>query len=233
MYELARKIGHRGLAAHAPENTLAGIRAAHSIGLRWVEVDIRLSADGVAMLSHDATLQRCGGLCVQVHDKTATQLTALPVPCGFARYAGECLPTLADSLALLDAFNMGAVLEIKPDDGNEVSLARSVRDVLRPGAAVMVSSFSVPMLHAVRETMPAVARAVNCRRPTDLSALSETAAVNLHCSVSASVEVIRAAATTGFGVYCFVTDSPPQARHLLAAGAHGVFTGTGLPEISL
>lgn len=231
MYELARKIGHRGLAARAPENTLAGIRAAHSIGLRWVEVDIRLSADGVAMLSHDATLQRCGGQFVRLSDKTAAQLNALPVPCGFEDYANECVPTLADSLLLLDTLNMSVVLEIKPDEGNEIALARSVQDVLRSDVAVMVSSYSVPVLHAARAAMPTVTRAINCIRPTNLNTLRETAAANLHCGVSTSAEIIHAAATAGFGVYCFTTDSPSEARRLLAAGAQGIFTNTGLPDL--
>ena len=56
--DLPRLIGHRGLAAHAPENTLAGIRMAAASGVRWVEFDAKLTADGVAILLHDDTLDR-------------------------------------------------------------------------------------------------------------------------------------------------------------------------------
>ena len=49
MYKLARVIGHRGLAEVAPENTLAGLRAARAAGLTFVEVDILPTADGVAV----------------------------------------------------------------------------------------------------------------------------------------------------------------------------------------
>ena len=47
---LPRAIGHRGAAAYAPENTLEGIREAARRGARWVEVDAKLTGDGVVIL---------------------------------------------------------------------------------------------------------------------------------------------------------------------------------------
>ena len=40
---LPKIIGHRGVAGHAPENTLAAFRAASLMGLTWVEFDVMLS----------------------------------------------------------------------------------------------------------------------------------------------------------------------------------------------
>ena len=54
-----RVVGHRGAAALAPENTLASIRAAAETGVDWVEVDAKLARDGVPVLMHDDTLDRC------------------------------------------------------------------------------------------------------------------------------------------------------------------------------
>ena len=54
-----RIIGHRGAAALAPENTLAGIRKAKEHGLNWVEFDVTLLGDGTPVLSHDNHLERC------------------------------------------------------------------------------------------------------------------------------------------------------------------------------
>jgi glycerophosphoryl diester phosphodiesterase len=48
--------GHRGAGAGPGENTLGSFRAAVAAGLEWVEVDVRLSADGVLVAHHDATL---------------------------------------------------------------------------------------------------------------------------------------------------------------------------------
>src|SRR3989304_3321652 len=54
---LPRVIGHRGAAALAPENTLEGLRVAARLGLRWVEVDAKLSADGGGGLFPDERLE--------------------------------------------------------------------------------------------------------------------------------------------------------------------------------
>mgnify|MGYP001006555841 CR=1 FL=1 len=51
-------IAHRGAGKLAPENTLAAFRAGAAHGYRAFECDVKLSADGVPFLLHDATLQR-------------------------------------------------------------------------------------------------------------------------------------------------------------------------------
>ena len=51
-------IGHRGAAASAPENTLAGLREARELGCRWVEFDVRLTADKQLILLHDDRVER-------------------------------------------------------------------------------------------------------------------------------------------------------------------------------
>src|SRR5918993_5195797 len=51
-------IGHRGNAAYAPENTMEAFRQALAAGAECVELDVHLSADGVAVVIHDPTLDR-------------------------------------------------------------------------------------------------------------------------------------------------------------------------------
>ncbi len=51
-------IGHRGLAARFPENTLVSFAAALQAGASMIELDLRLSADGQAVVIHDATVDR-------------------------------------------------------------------------------------------------------------------------------------------------------------------------------
>ncbi len=49
---------HRGAGKLAPENTLAAFRLGYEHGYRMAEFDVKLSADGVAFLLHDDTLDR-------------------------------------------------------------------------------------------------------------------------------------------------------------------------------
>ena len=51
-------IGHRGCAAHAPENTLGGFGRAAELGCDWDEFDVQISRDGVPVVVHDPNLER-------------------------------------------------------------------------------------------------------------------------------------------------------------------------------
>jgi glycerophosphoryl diester phosphodiesterase len=51
-------VGHRGNAAHAPENTMESFRQGLAAGAECVELDVHLSGDGVPVVIHDPTLDR-------------------------------------------------------------------------------------------------------------------------------------------------------------------------------
>ena len=227
-------IGHRGLAAHAPENTLASIRAAAKAGLSWVEFDVRLSADNVAVLSHDADLWRCCGRRERVLSKTATQLAAIPANRTFAnnkKFHNEGIPSLSDAVQTVMAHNLGAVIEIKPARTRETQTLQSVASALPPNfRQVIISSFSMPMLLAAKKALPHIPRAYNCNRPNSkcLECIKQVAAANIHCGAQTNAKTLRQFAAAGYGVYCFTVDSASSAKALLAAGAHGVFSNTNL-----
>lgn len=53
-----RLCAHRGAGKLAPENTLTSMCVGHAHGYTMVEFDVKLAADNVAFLLHDATLER-------------------------------------------------------------------------------------------------------------------------------------------------------------------------------
>ncbi len=52
------RIGHRGAAGHAPENTLASVENAISLGVDLVEVDVQRTSDGHLVIIHDIRVDR-------------------------------------------------------------------------------------------------------------------------------------------------------------------------------
>jgi glycerophosphoryl diester phosphodiesterase len=112
---------HRGLwgGNRVPENSLAAFHSAreHGVGM---ELDVRLSADGVVHVFHDFTLERMCGLPAQFDSLTAEQLSKAFLPNGFP------VPTLEDALDV--AGEAPVLIELKVDGPAELAekVARAV-----------------------------------------------------------------------------------------------------------
>jgi glycerophosphoryl diester phosphodiesterase len=134
---------HRGGAAHAPENSWRAFEHAVGLGYRYLETDLRATADGVLVAFHDKTLTRVCGQDDLVRRLSHAELSA-------ARIAGtEPIPVLEDLLtAWPDArFNL---------DVKDVPAIAPLPDVLRRTNAwdrVCVVSFSASRLRATRRAL--------------------------------------------------------------------------------
>ncbi|HKQ97182.1 MAG TPA: glycerophosphodiester phosphodiesterase family protein, partial [Candidatus Polarisedimenticolia bacterium] len=119
-------IGHRGASAHAPENTLASFERALHDGADWIECDVRLSADDVPIILHDATLDRTTDGRGSAASLPLASILRLDAGSWFApRFRGERVPMLAEVLALLDGRG-GINLELKIDEpGDRVRAAHA------------------------------------------------------------------------------------------------------------
>jgi glycerophosphoryl diester phosphodiesterase len=85
-------VAHRGASSTRPENTLGSFEQAIALGAQIVELDVRLSRDGVAVVMHDPIVDRTTNGTGFVHELTAAQLASLRVG------ADAAVPTLADAL---------------------------------------------------------------------------------------------------------------------------------------
>jgi glycerophosphoryl diester phosphodiesterase len=86
-------IAHRGGAGLAAENTLAAFQRSYDLGVRYLETDVRLTADGQLVAFHDAWLNRVTPVAGLVRNRTLAELTAVPV------FGGGPVPALATVLA--------------------------------------------------------------------------------------------------------------------------------------
>lgn len=110
-------VAHRGDAQHFPENTEPALEAALRLGLRHVEFDVQLSADGVPYVIHDAALERTTRAVGDIRMMHAGQLDGVDAgePLRFgSRHAGTRLPRLAAVAELLAGFpGARAFVELK------------------------------------------------------------------------------------------------------------------------
>ncbi len=152
MLQLPKVIGHRGAAAYAAENTLASFREAKRRGASWVEIDVKLTADGVPILMHDPSFKRTMGI-----DRLVAETKAAELP--------KEVPTFEAAIDCFRERGLGCNVEIKPCEGREAETARVVVETLRrcwPTSlpAPLLSSFKDTSLAAAREGASEFARAI-------------------------------------------------------------------------
>lgn len=158
-------MGHRGAAAHAPENTLASIRRAAEVGASAVEFDVMLSADGVPVLFHDDRLERVTGEAGLMAETPASEVDRLDAGAWFdPAFRGEGVPSLGAALALMRELGLDPNMELKPTPGRDVEtaiVALAVAGEAWPaGPPPLVSSFSRMSLAAAMAARPDWPRAL-------------------------------------------------------------------------
>ncbi|WP_374010540.1 glycerophosphodiester phosphodiesterase family protein [Leifsonia sp. LS-T14] len=142
-----RVIAHRGLAIDAPENTLLAFARALSARATHLETDIHASADGVAVIAHDADLTRVAGRDVTIAHLTMPELRRIDLGHG----QGFC--TLAQAL---DAFP-DARFNIDVKDARAAAPAVEAIRAARAVDRVLITSFSPQRRRAVTDQLPGVA----------------------------------------------------------------------------
>ena len=159
-------IAHRGAGKLAPENTLAAFRVGASHGYRAFECDVKLSADGVPFLLHDAALQRTTSGVGAAGERSWSELSRLDAGGWHSRgFAGEPMPSLEAVAAYCIRNTMALNIEIKPSPGDEARTGRAVAFEaarLWESQAVppLLSSFQPEALQAARDAVPRLPRAL-------------------------------------------------------------------------
>ncbi len=149
-------MAHRGNRVACPENTLASFRRALEDGADVLETDLWLSADGVFVCIHDATLERTTDGNGPVEARSLAELKALSASCGRPEFASERIPTLAELCALLPP-DRGLALELKSDRFLDPEVGRRLAGELAALGVLdrcVALSFSRARLEACRRGAP-------------------------------------------------------------------------------
>lgn len=230
-------IAHRGAGKLAPENTLAAFRVGASHGYRAFECDVKLSADGVPFLLHDATLQRTTPARGAAGERTWSELSRLDAGGWHSRaFAGEPIPSLEAIAAYVLRNGYALNIEIKPTPGQELETGRvAAREAARlwaasrhaPAAPPLLSSFRPESLQGARETAPELPRALLLDTLWNgwfdiARALEVRACITNHALMDAAL--ITQLHGAGLRALVYTVNDPAEAQRLLALGIDGIIT---------
>ena len=246
-------IAHRGASAIAPENTLAAFTLALESGADGVELDVRLSGDGVPVVIHDSNLRRTGLCEGVVSEMTSKELGRTSVGDWFNRahprlardeYGREGVPTLDQVLNFfktrIQPNNSVIYVEMKADKTREenVELPASVvhltnRHELRD--RVIVVSFNLKALAQIKQLDPSL-RTGSLFEPKRSAAKMLTGhrliAAAVDCGADeillhhlmATRRLIRLAADRRLRPVVWTVDDPKWSSRALRLGIHGLIT---------
>ncbi|PKU23339.1 glycerophosphoryl diester phosphodiesterase [Telmatospirillum siberiense] len=230
---LPRVIGHRGAAAHAPENTLAGFACAVRLGVGWIELDVQLTADGVPVVFHDDRLDRTSdghGLLVET---SLADIRRLDAGGWFAeRFSGEKIPTLSEALSFLVKQGQGLCLEVKASEARGGSTARAAlaeveRSWPADGPPLVISSFAKSALAVADEMAPDRPRGLLVEKvPSDWrDEVSGLGCTSLHVDQTTLDEkTVRAVKEAGLALFAYTVNDRLRAEQLWGWGADTLFS---------
>jgi glycerophosphoryl diester phosphodiesterase len=226
-------IAHRGAGKLAPENTLAAFRLGAQHGYSAFECDVKLSADGVPFLLHDATLDRTTDARGVASERTWSELSRLDAGAWHSRgYAGEPLASFDAIAAFCLADGHALNIEIKPTPGDErrtgeVVAAAAARRWAGRRVPPLLSSFKTAALEGARASAPHLPRAllIDSLHPgwfdeaQQLGCVAVVANFNLY-----DREVVERLHAAGLWALAYTVNDESPARWLLSLGLDGLIT---------
>lgn len=239
-------IAHRGDSSHAPENTFAAFRRAIEAGADGIELDVRLSRDGVAVVCHDSSLQRTGLIKGKVADFTAAELEKIDVGSWFnmrlpkkadPEFRNENVHTLAATLEFLKDFSGLVYIELKCKDADVEKLSRAVCEVICGSqmlSQVIVKSFKLHAIPYIKAMCPQAKTAALfapkirniLRKDKHLVRIAEQLGadeISLHYTL-ATRKLMKKAGQRNLPVTIWTADNPRWIRRGLKLGLNAIIT---------
>ncbi len=221
-------VGHRGAMAHAPENSIASFRLAEEMGVDEIELDVRLTADGVAIVLHDATLDRtaadnAGRGLGPVAELTFDQIKNIELDSGrgvltFDEALDNTTVTLQVEIKAIEVVpELGRIVAARPEDAQRIQF----------------TSFSADSLLAVAEVAPFVPRGliVSAYPSADAhpagieSVLASTGSGAFYCGWDGlTADLVRELHEAGLQVHAWPLRTPADAARALEFGVDGTTT---------
>ncbi|HET7620645.1 MAG TPA: glycerophosphodiester phosphodiesterase family protein [Gemmatimonadaceae bacterium] len=233
-------IAHRGASGRAPENTMRSFELALEEGADALELDVRVSADGVPVVIHDANLLRTTGVDALVATLPTERILEMDAGERFSPDAGRTfplrgqgvrVPLLGDVLAAFPSTPL--IVEIKTSAASEAvrrlleergAAARSVLMSFEPAALDIFRNASWLTGATGSDTLRLIRRALLRRGPEAVSYAAFSLPERYH-GVPLPLDLIaRTAKRMEKPVHIWPIDSPERARRLWRKGVAGIVT---------
>ena len=230
-------VAHRGDPRRHPENSVLGFLAALDAGADAVELDVRLTRDGVPVVIHDATVDRTTDGTGLVRGMTLAELRRLRLRGGGPV---DVVPTLREALDAIAGAGGGVDVEVKnipgdPDfDGPDEGLLLATLEELSTSSPsdVLVTSFNPSTLRRCREADGAIATGLLTIDAVDPMDGLAAASSEGHAFVLPSVRAIEgreralasAAHAAGVRLGAWTADDPATVSRLASAGLDAIAT---------
>jgi glycerophosphoryl diester phosphodiesterase len=222
-------IAHRGGAGLAPENTIAAFAQSYALGLRYLETDVRLTADGVCVLFHDAGTRRLTGVPGRLDRFTWAELRRLTVfgvePVARLEDLLQAFPDARLALDLKDPRAIGRIAALVRSLAahERICLAGSADQWLADARAVLGPAVATAM--GWQSTVRLVAAARSGYRPRGVvPAPYVHVPLRLHGVPVFLDRLVAMAAELGSRAVVWTVDDPATMTNLLDAGVHAIIT---------
>lgn len=220
---------HRGSSYLAPENTISAIQLAIEEKAGFTEIDVRLTADGTVVLSHDDSLYRTARLQTLVSKSTYQELLHADVGARFGeQYTGEHIPTLEEVMSLARG-KIKLNIEIKMDPF-QAELPYKVAQLIQEHDYIdhcVVTSFDRTALQIVKEVEPSIQTGLIVgsmqRLTTDVIRDEGIDILSLRSSL-VNRHIVEQARAHSKLVYVWTVDKPQEMRRMAQYGVDSIIT---------
>ena len=224
-------IAHRGASGYAPENTLAAIEKAITLGAHMVELDIHQSKDGIPIVLHDSSLWRTAGVRRNVGSLTLQELKRLEVGSWFnPQFQDQRIPTLEE---VLDRVQNRILLNLELKQGinpypNFTDHILKLLDHYHLLSLTLLSSFFHGSILEFRKKNPDIFIGYLSRReaiPKIFLKAENLNACSLHIPFrKISLDLLNQAHAKGFRVFTYTVNRNEEIKRFLRMGVDGIFT---------
>lgn len=226
-------VAHRGASSYAPENTLAAFRLALEMGADGIELDVKLTRDGVPIILHDETVDRTTNGHGRIADMTLAEVKCLDAGTSFdTRFSGEQIPTLTEVLTVVGTrsiVNIELKVLYKRVEGLEAAVLAAVEDAGMSNR-VIFSCFNPLVLRTVAHLNPRVPRGllyadnlpIYLRRAW-LRPLAQATALHPKYTL-VDARYMRWAHARNYRVNTWTVDDPVEMNRLLDLGVDMIMT---------